>query len=173
MSKRTDLLALLAGAWLSLSTCMAASCAGAPAPEAVASPGSKQVKDSKKVKDSRLLTSVKTTSQPVSDDLDFQPYMFDLQRRIRRAWAPPKSRAQRTVIVQFKIHANGEMSDLKLKVSSKVGGIDHAALAAVQAAAPFRPLPDGAANPVDIEFSFNVNPTFDVKSGLPPATLGR
>lgn len=90
-------------------------------------------------------------------DLDFGPYMNELQRRIRRAWRPPRGNESKRVIVTFKISKGGELSDLKLKVSSRFEPSDKAALLAVQSAAPFSRLPIGAPNVVDIEFTFDYN----------------
>ena len=44
--------------------------------------------------------------------------MADLQRRIKRAWFPPHRQEDRRVVVVFKIHRNGELSDLRLSKSS-------------------------------------------------------
>lgn len=90
-------------------------------------------------------------------DVDFGPYMADLQRRIKRAWFPPKGNESKTVKVVFKVHRNGTMSNLRLARSSGLAIADQAALKAVKNAAPFRPLPKGAPNDVDIQFTFDYN----------------
>ncbi len=90
-------------------------------------------------------------------DVDFGPYMADLQRRIKRAWFPPRGQESRRVVVIFKVHSQGELSDLRIDKSSGVATADAAALAAVQNAAPFRPLPAGAPSVVDIQFTFDYN----------------
>jgi TonB family protein len=90
-------------------------------------------------------------------DVDFGPYMADLQRRIKRAWFPPKGNESKRVVVLFKVHKQGELSNLRLQGSSGVAVADQAALAAVQNAAPFRPLPPGAPDDVDIQFTFDYN----------------
>lgn len=90
-------------------------------------------------------------------DVDFGPYMADLQRRIKRAWFPPRGTESRRVMVQFKIHSGGELSDLRIEKSSGIALADQAALQAVQNAAPFRQLPDGAPSVVDIQFTFDYN----------------
>lgn len=90
-------------------------------------------------------------------DVDFGPYMADLQRRIKRAWFPPKGNESKRVSVVFKIHSNGTMSNLRLAGGSGLAIADQAALKAVQNAAPFRPLPDGAPSDVDIQFTFDYN----------------
>ncbi|MBS1997042.1 MAG: TonB C-terminal domain-containing protein, partial [Cyanobacteria bacterium SZAS LIN-2] len=90
-------------------------------------------------------------------DVDFGPYMADLQRRIKRAWFPPKGNESKRVKVVFKVHKDGQMTNLRILISSGLQIADAAALKAVENAAPFRPLPDGAPNDVDIEFTFDYN----------------
>ena len=90
-------------------------------------------------------------------DIDFGPYMNELQRRIKRAWKPPRGNESKRVIVTFKISTLGELSDLAIKVGSGADVADQAALLAVQAAAPFSRLPQGAPPKVDIEFTFDYN----------------
>ena len=48
-------------------------------------------------------------------DVDFGPYMADLQRRIKRAWFPPKGNESKRVVVLFKVHKQGELSNLRLQ----------------------------------------------------------
>jgi TonB family protein len=90
-------------------------------------------------------------------DVDFGPYMADLQRRIKKHWFPPKGNESKRVVVVFKIHSQGELSDLRIDHSSGVALADNAALKAVEDAAPFRPLPTGAPDSVDIQFTFDYN----------------
>jgi TonB family protein len=90
-------------------------------------------------------------------DVDFGPYMADLQRRIKRAWFPPKGNESKRVVVVFKVHRGGELSNLRIDHSSGVAVADAAALKAVENAAPFRPLPAGASEDVDIQFTFDYN----------------
>ncbi|MBY0357710.1 MAG: TonB family protein [Candidatus Obscuribacterales bacterium] len=90
-------------------------------------------------------------------DVDFGPYMADLQRRIKRAWFPPRGQESRRVVVIFKVHSGGELSDLRIDKTSGTSLADQAALQAVTNAAPFRPLPSGAPNVVDIQFTFDYN----------------
>lgn len=92
-----------------------------------------------------------------SKSVDFWPYMAELQRRIKRAWFPPKDALSKRVKVIFKVHRNGEMTNLRLANSSGLTAADEAALKAVESAAPFHPLPKGAPADVDIEFTFDYN----------------
>ena len=96
-------------------------------------------------------------STGASADVDFGPYMADLQRRIKKHWFPPKGQESKRVMVIFKVHTGGELSDLRIDHSSGLQIADKAALDAVQNAAPFRPLPAGAPDAVDIQFTFDYN----------------
>ena len=97
------------------------------------------------------------TSISARKDIDFGPYMNELQRRIKRGWRPPRGNESKRVIVVFKINRGGELSELALKNGSGFEPADQAALLAIQAAAPFARLPDGALDKVDIEFTFDYN----------------
>lgn len=81
-------------------------------------------------------------------------YYADLQRRLKKHWFPPRGVEFKSVVVLFKVHAQGELSDLRIGQSSGVALVDNAALKAVEDAAPFRPLPIGAPENVDIKFEF-------------------
>jgi len=88
---------------------------------------------------------------------DFKPYMSDVNSRIKRVWFPPKGCESKRVIVAFKIHRGGDISDLHIDQSSGVPTADQAALRAVEAAAPFQPLPAAASEEPDIQFTFDYN----------------
>lgn len=90
-------------------------------------------------------------------DLDFGPYMEELQRRIKRAWRPPRGNESKRVVVTFKITHSGELQDLVVKKGSGFEPADKAALLAIQEASPFARLPQGAPRAVDIEFTFDYN----------------
>jgi len=90
-------------------------------------------------------------------DVDFGPYMADLQRRIKRAWFPPKGEESKRVVVIFKVMKDGSLSNLRLDHSSGVKIADEAALRAVENASPFKPLPAGSSDNVDIQFTFDYN----------------
>lgn len=97
------------------------------------------------------------TSTGTDKVADWGPYMAELQRRIKHNWFPPKAPSSMRVVVVFKIHRNGDLSHLILQKSCGDAVSDQAAMKAVQNAAPFRHLPDGAEEDADIEFSFDYN----------------
>ena len=86
---------------------------------------------------------------------DFGSYMADLQRRIKREWYPAKDGTSRRVVVIFKILKNGELSNLRILNGSGDSHQDEAALKAVEHAAPFKHLPAGADDDVDVQFTFD------------------
>lgn len=83
--------------------------------------------------------------------------MARLQRSIKRAWFPPPGKETCKVTVVFKVHDDGAMSNLRLTKSSGSALADQAALKAVINAAPFKALPKGAPEDVDIQFTFDYN----------------
>ena len=101
--------------------------------------------------------SEEMSADPSKNVIDFGPYMNELQRRMKNAWRPPRGNESKRVIVNFRINTLGELTDLKIKVSSGAQVADQAALVAVQNAAPFNRLPLGAPGKVDIEFTFDYN----------------
>jgi TonB family protein len=86
-----------------------------------------------------------------------EAYISDLQRRIKRAWFPPKGYESKRIGVAFTIHRGGELSNLRLDHSSGVAVADQACLKAVENAAPFRPLPPDISEAGAIEFVFDYN----------------
>lgn len=112
------------------------------------------------VAEDRLENPAVTAAQ-ASSNVDFGPFMAELQRRIKRGWLPPRGHESDKVQVQFKVHNNGTLSDLRISKSKGISLSDQAALAAVQNAAPFMPLPAGSPDPLEIQFTFD----YDVLRG--------
>lgn len=94
----------------------------------------------------------------VKDDVDFAPYMRELQRQIKKNWNPPKGDVSKRVVLLFKIDKTGRLISLSVFKSSDDPATDKVALEAVQNAAPFRPLPsEYKGKSVDIQFTFDYN----------------
>lgn len=99
-----------------------------------------------------------TPSLPASaPEVDYSKYMADLQRRIKRAWMPPREGQSLKVKVMFMIFRNGELGRVQLVKSSGMALADQAATKAVENAAPFAHLPAGAPPSIDVEFTFDYN----------------
>ena len=91
-------------------------------------------------------------------DVDFGPYMAELQRRVKRNWIPPEQGNSRRSVLRFSISRNGEISNLRVGKSSGNPDSDAAAMDAVRRAAPFRTLPAGyKGRTIDIQFTFDIN----------------
>jgi len=89
---------------------------------------------------------------------DFGPYMRELQRRIKMNWDPPKGNESKRVVLMFKIAKDGRLLSCSVFKSSGLPNADKAAINAVQATAPFRPLPAEFKGPsIDIQFTFDYN----------------
>ncbi len=90
------------------------------------------------------------------EEPDFGPYIAELQRRIRRNWAPPVEDRSKRVVALFKISRDGRLLSLRIQQSSGSPPADQAAMAAVRASAPFRALPPNyRGNDIDVQFIFD------------------
>lgn len=94
-------------------------------------------------------------SVAATQDLNFGPYMSSLQRKIKLAWKPPRGTESNRIVVNFSVLRSGQLSNLTLVRKSASVEANNAALDAVTDAAPFDPLPEGAGNSIDIEFTFD------------------
>jgi TonB family protein len=82
-------------------------------------------------------------------------YLKELHKRIKRAWSPPKGET-RTAEILFRIKHNGQLESIKLIQRSGNEESDEAAIGAIAACAPFKPLPDVITNEyLDLEYTFN------------------
>jgi TonB family protein len=100
------------------------------------------------------ITRAPEPAAPVSSQPDFDAYMEYLQGKLKQCWFPPRRKDNKKVVVRFGIDRMGVLSHVRLDHSSGVTASDQAALKAVQNAAPFRPLPNGAAEDLDAQFVF-------------------
>lgn len=90
-------------------------------------------------------------------DVDFGPFMSDMQVKIKHAWKPGKSDKSKHAEVFFAVDNHGKVSKLRIERSSGSADCDKAALDAVENAAPYQAFPDGAPEIVDIKFTFDYN----------------
>ena len=95
------------------------------------------------------------TTVAAKRDVDFGPYVQDLQRRIQQAWTPTKSPNDKVVLF-FTIKKDGSLVLSTIRVQSTTApDAELAALQAIKSASPgFRPLPEGAASSVTFEWTF-------------------
>jgi TonB family protein len=89
---------------------------------------------------------------------DFGPYISELQRRIKRNWVPPADNRNKRIVALFTIARDGRLVGLRVQNSSGVQIADEAAMMAVRASAPFRPLPPNyKGKDIDVQFIFDYN----------------
>lgn len=92
-----------------------------------------------------------------SQDVDFGPYLAEMQKRIKKNWFPPRGNESKRITVKFKIHKNGEITAVKLEKSSGLSLADDAALEAIEKVSPLPPLPAGSDPELTIKFTFDYN----------------
>lgn len=101
------------------------------------------------------------------DEADFGLYLSEMEKKIRKAWFPPRGNESAKIIVAFKLNSSGKVSSVRLKTSSGLMLADTAATDAIKNAGPFGNLPKGAPDKVDIAFTFD----YTVFNGGGKATL--
>ena len=89
----------------------------------------------------------------LSEEIDWGPYMADVQRRIKRNLHPPEGYDfNKTPFIIFKIHRDGSISPAHLSRSSGNKEVDQSFIDAITAAAPFDPLPKRSKEEVEIPY---------------------
>jgi TonB family protein len=91
------------------------------------------------------------------EEVNFKPYMEDVQITMKRAWHPPRGNESHQVVVTFSVDKAGVISNAAVAKHAKTDAADLAALKAVRTASPLKPLPAGSPDKVDIEFTFDYN----------------
>lgn len=109
--------------------------AAAPAPQPAAPPGA--------AKGSATGTAAvgALTVTAVNQNFPYNYYFAQIQSRIEETWTRSPVGNDAHAVISFTIHADGSISDLRVRESSGFDTFDLAALRAVQNAAPFAPLP--------------------------------
>lgn len=93
-----------------------------------------------------------------SSEVDFGPYMRELQRRIKMNWDPPKGDENKRIVLLIKIAKDGRLLSCSVLKSSGIPNADKAAINAVHLASPYRSLPSGyKGTSIDIQFTFDYN----------------
>jgi TonB family protein len=90
-------------------------------------------------------------------EIDFGAYLAEMQKRIKRAWYPPKGNESKRIMVSFRISRNGTVSDINLVKSSGLTIADDAAIAAIETVSPLPQLPAGSPDSIQVKFSFDYN----------------
>src|ERR1700674_4847250 len=104
-------------------------------PEPAAPPGAAKGSTAGKVAVGAL------TVTAVNQEFPYNYYFAQIQSRIEETWTRSPVGNDAHAVISFTIHADGSISDLRVRESSGFDTYDLAALRAVQNAAPFAPLP--------------------------------
>lgn len=89
---------------------------------------------------------------------DFGPYIAELQRRIKRNWSPPADNQNKRIVTVFTVSRDGRLVGVRIVQGSGIAVADQAAVQAIQASAPFRPLPPNyRGSTIDVQFTFDYN----------------
>lgn len=89
---------------------------------------------------------------------DFEPYMQNLQKKIKANWTPPPNKKSNQVILIFKIAKDGSLLSSGVLKSSGIRKVDNAAKEALLKSVPFDKFPDSYhAENIDVQFSFDYN----------------
>lgn len=94
----------------------------------------------------------------VAEDIDFGPFMADLEKRIKRNWVPPRGAESRKVVLLFFLSRDGKVVKVEVKKSSGDKEADESAEQAIMASSPFMAFPPKVKEDVlPVEFTFDYN----------------
>lgn len=83
-------------------------------------------------------------------------YLGTLRKSLERSKVNPRSRLSGTVLVRFTVGPTGQVLSREIKSSSGSKVLDDAAIAALDRAAPFPPMPENVASgPIEVQVPFN------------------
>jgi TonB family protein len=93
---------------------------------------------------------------------DFAAYMSALRSQIKSAWLPPRGKESKAAVLQFVLHRDHRITDIKVKKTSDDPYFDQCAINTVKSLRVANPFPPGSVSPLTIEFTFDF-------SNIPPA----
>jgi protein TonB len=83
-------------------------------------------------------------------------YLGTVRKSLERSKVNPRSSMKGTVLIRFTLGANGEVLSRHVEKSSGSKVLDDAAMAALERAAPFPPMPQNiASGPLEVQVPFN------------------
>jgi TonB family protein len=86
-----------------------------------------------------------------------ETYISYLERTIKRAWTAPRFDGNRTVLVRIALFKTGQVNKIRIVKTSGSANLDKTVETAIKNASPFKALPDGSPNKMEIELSFKVH----------------
>ena len=91
-------------------------------------------------------------------NIDWNSYMTNIEKSIKKNWKPPKGDKSTRAVVFFNIAKDGKLLECRIQKSSKNYAFDEAILHAIKKTAPFKPLPkEFKKDFISIEFTFDYN----------------
>ncbi len=102
---------------------------------------------------------------------DFDVYVADVRRRVRRAWIPPKDETASAVIIVFTTHQDGHIDHPSIIQSSGSELVDSSAVKGILDASPFECLPLGS--PKSIVIKLKLDPRVDLVPQVAPSPIGK
>lgn len=127
--------------------------ANAESPVEEAKPREQQVPEQV---ESPVLNAVKPEPQVVTPtEINWNPYLTDTVRRLKRAWYPPKVDFGSPVVLDFTAASDGQIVSSALSQETSEPGVNRSVLDALQNAAPMRPIPDGGPDTIKLRASFS------------------
>lgn len=89
---------------------------------------------------------------------DFQPYMKNLQDKVKSNWTPPKNDKESHIVTELIIAKDGSLKSLNVLTSQLEKDEKDAVVTAIESSAPFAPLPKSFKDEtVKIQFTFDYN----------------
>lgn len=102
-----------------------------------------------------LLEQSSGQAQLGGDTTQRMAYLGTLRKTLERAKVNPRSRQSGTVMIRFRVGPKGELLSREVEKSSGSKLLDDAAVAALDRAAPFPPMPQNLAQvPLDVQVPF-------------------
>lgn len=116
----------------------------------------------------KSLPPIQLTFKEYPSTPSWDPYMQELQHRVFRNWDSPQRFKDRPIIINAIIARDGRLLSQNIIKSSRDTEADKAAMAAVELAEPFSPLPDEYRDrELTVIFTFN-NQSLNVTKSLTP-----
>ena len=106
----------------------------------------------------KRITSPKENNVQISNGINFQPYMDEMQSRMKKTWEPVDTSKSGKIIVSYKVMKNGEIKDIKILNSDAGEENDKSVMEALKMVSPLPPLPMSfKGESVDVNFTFDIN----------------
>lgn len=103
------------------------------------------------------------------NDVNFKPYLKNMQKSIKKCWKTPKNLLQsRKTILYFTLNKEGRLTFCKILISSGDKSFDKSTIEALNAAAPFGTFPKAyKGETIDVIFTFDYNIFGDIQENEP------